>query len=46
VHNVSGVRQIEIHMAEPLIPVPSHLEVESAITKLKKYIIVIKFWQN
>jgi hypothetical protein len=31
VHNVSDVRQIEVHMAEPLVPSPSHLEVETAI---------------
>jgi hypothetical protein len=37
VHNVSDVRQIEEHMAEPLIPGPSRLEVEIAIAKLKKY---------
>jgi hypothetical protein len=37
VHNVSDVRQIEVHMAEPLVPGPSHLEVEIAIAKLKKY---------
>jgi hypothetical protein len=37
VHNVSDVRQIEIHMAEPLVPGPNHLEVEMAIAKLKKY---------
>jgi hypothetical protein len=36
VHNVSDVRQIEIHMAEPLVPDPSRLEVETAIAKLKK----------
>jgi hypothetical protein len=36
-HNVSDVRQIEVHMAEPLVPGPSHLEVEIAIAKLKKY---------
>jgi hypothetical protein len=35
VHNVSDV--IEVHMAEPLVPGPSHLEVEIAIAKLKKY---------
>jgi hypothetical protein len=28
VHNVSYVRQIEIHTADPLVPGPSHLEVE------------------
>jgi hypothetical protein len=37
VHNVSDDRQIEIHTTEPLIPGPSHLEVEIAIAKLKKY---------
>jgi hypothetical protein len=37
VHNVSDVRQIEIHTAEPLVPGPSHVEVEAAIAKLKKY---------
>jgi hypothetical protein len=35
VHSVSDVRQI--HTAEPLVPGPSHLEVEIAIAKLKKY---------
>jgi hypothetical protein len=37
VHNVSDVRQIEVHTAEPLVLGPSHLEVEIAIAKLKKY---------
>jgi hypothetical protein len=37
VHNVSDVRQIEVHTAEPLVPGPSHLEVEIGIAKLKKY---------
>jgi hypothetical protein len=37
VHNVSDVRQIELHTAEPLVPGPSHLESEIAIAKLKKY---------
>jgi hypothetical protein len=37
VHNVSDVRQIEIHIAEPLVLGPSCLEVEIAIAKLKKY---------
>jgi hypothetical protein len=36
VHNVSDVRQIDVHMVEPLVPGPS-LEVEIAIAKLKKY---------
>jgi hypothetical protein len=30
-HNVSEVRQIEVHTAEPLVPGPSRLEVEIAI---------------
>jgi hypothetical protein len=37
VHNVSDVGQIEIHTAEPLVPWPSHLEVDISIAKLKKY---------
>jgi hypothetical protein len=36
-HNVSDVRQSEVHMAEPLVSGPSRLEVEIAITKLKRY---------
>jgi hypothetical protein len=36
-HNVSNVRQIEVHMAESLVPGQSCLEVEIAIAKLKKY---------
>jgi hypothetical protein len=36
VHNVSDVGQIEVHMIEPLVPCPSHLEVEIAIAMLKK----------
>jgi hypothetical protein len=37
VNNVSDVRQIEVHTAEPLVPGPSYLEVEIATAKLKKY---------
>jgi hypothetical protein len=37
VHNVSHVRQTEEHTAEPLVPGPSRLEVETAITKFKTY---------
>jgi hypothetical protein len=37
VHNVSDVRSIEVHTAEPLVPGPARLEVEIAIAKLKKY---------
>jgi hypothetical protein len=36
-HNVSDVRQIEVHKAEPLVLGPSCLEVDIAIAKLKKY---------
>jgi hypothetical protein len=37
VHSVSDVGQIEVHMAEPLVPGPSHQEAEIPIGKLKKY---------
>jgi hypothetical protein len=37
VHNISDVRQIEVHTAEPLVPGFSRLEVEIAIAMLKKY---------
>jgi hypothetical protein len=36
-HNVSDVRQIEVHMAEPLVSGLSRLEHEIAIAKFKKY---------
>jgi hypothetical protein len=36
VHSVSDIRQIEVHMAKPLVPGPSRLEVEIATAKLKK----------
>jgi hypothetical protein len=36
VHNVSDVRQIEVHKAKPLVSGPSCLGVEIAIGKLKK----------
>jgi hypothetical protein len=36
-HDVSDVRQREVHMSEPLVPGPSRLEAEIAIPKLKKY---------
>jgi hypothetical protein len=35
--DVSDVRQIHVHTAEPLTPDPSRLEFEIAIAKLKKY---------
>jgi hypothetical protein len=37
VHNVSDVRQTEVHTAEPLVPGLSRLEVEIAIAKLKRH---------
>jgi len=37
VHEVSDVRQIEIHTAEPLVSESSALEVELAIEKLKSH---------
>jgi hypothetical protein len=37
VHNVSDVRQIEVHMAKSLLPGLSRLEVGIAVAKLKKY---------
>jgi hypothetical protein len=37
VHNISDVRQTEVHAAESLVHRPSRLEVEIAIAKLKKY---------
>jgi hypothetical protein len=35
-HNISEVRQIQIHTAESLVPGLSHLEVRIATAKLKK----------
>jgi hypothetical protein len=37
VHDVSDVRQIEMHTAEPLVPGPSHLEVDISAATFKKY---------
>jgi hypothetical protein len=37
VHNVSGVKLIEIHTTKPPVPGPRHLEGEIAIAKLQKY---------
>jgi hypothetical protein len=36
VHNGSDVRQIDVHIAEPLVPGPSRLEFEIAIAKFLK----------
>jgi hypothetical protein len=48
VHDVSDVRQIEIHTAEPLVPDSSHREIEISIAKLKSINLqaAIKFRQN
>jgi hypothetical protein len=35
IHGVHDVRQMDIHMAEPLVPASSFVEVETAIGKLK-----------
>jgi hypothetical protein len=37
VHNVSDIRHIEVHNAEPLVPGLSRLVVKIATAKLKKY---------
>jgi hypothetical protein len=37
VHEIHDVKQMDIHMAEPLVPEPSLIEVEIAIGKLKRY---------
>jgi hypothetical protein len=37
VHGAGGIRQTEIHTAEPFVPEPSASEVEVAIGKLKRY---------
>jgi hypothetical protein len=37
VRGIHGVRQMDIHMAEPLVPEPSPVEVEIAIGKLKRF---------
>jgi hypothetical protein len=37
VHGVHDVRQMDIHMAEPLVPEPSLVEVEIAIGRLKTH---------
>jgi hypothetical protein len=37
VHRVCDVRQIQIHIAELLVPDPSPSEVETAIVKMRRY---------
>jgi hypothetical protein len=48
VQGPGGVRQTEIHIAEPFVPEPSAAEVEVAIRKLKgiKCQVLIRFQQN
>jgi hypothetical protein len=35
VHGIHDVRQMDVHMAEPLVPEPSLVKVENAVGKLK-----------
>jgi hypothetical protein len=37
VNNVSDIRKIEVHMAEPLMPGSSHLRIEIAMANLKRF---------
>jgi hypothetical protein len=37
VHGVHDVRQMDMHMAKPLVPEPRFVEVEIAVGKLKSY---------
>jgi hypothetical protein len=37
VNNVGDVRQIEVYMAEPLVPGPSHLKIQILIAEFKTY---------
>jgi hypothetical protein len=48
VHGAGGVRQTEMHTAEPFVPEPSASEVEVAIGKLKgiSLQVLIRFQQN
>jgi hypothetical protein len=46
VHNISDVRQIEVHTAEPLLPGSSRLEAEIAIAKLEKYKSPVSFYYD
>jgi hypothetical protein len=39
VHNVRGVRQIDVHTAEHLVPGPSHTDVETDNAMLRKNIL-------
>jgi hypothetical protein len=45
--SANGIRQTEIHTAEPLVPEPSASEVEMAIGKLNtNHQVLIKSQQN
>jgi hypothetical protein len=48
VHGAGGVRQTEMHTAEPFVPEPSASEVEVAIGKLKRHKsrVFIRFQHN
>jgi hypothetical protein len=48
VHGVHNVRQMNMHMAEPLVPEPSLVEAEIVIRKLKVINpqVLIRFWPN
>jgi hypothetical protein len=47
VYNVSVVRQIEVHMAELLVPGPSRLEFEIAIAKLMiRFSAFVRYWRK
>jgi hypothetical protein len=48
VHNVSDVKLIEVHMAQPLVPGPSRLDVGLLLQSWKSINrqAVMKFWQN
>jgi hypothetical protein len=46
VHNISDVRQGNIHSAEPLVPGPSRPEVEIAIVKLKNIKTINYVWNK
>jgi hypothetical protein len=37
VHGVHDIRQMDMHVAEPLVPEPSLIKVEIATGKLKRY---------
>jgi hypothetical protein len=37
VHGVHDIRQMDVHMTEPLVPEPSLVKMEIAVGKLKRY---------